>query len=66
VWESETPVEMGICLTSLSLPVYPQEKDLPICQGVGGWAWSAAGPLPGFPGQKGKIWEILLASDAFT
>lgn len=68
MWESEMPVEMGmqVCLISLSLPAYPEEKGLPICQVVGGWVWNTAGPLPGFPGQKGKTWDIPLAADKFT
>ena len=68
MWGPEMPVEMGmqVCLTfSLSLPMYPEEKDLLICWVVGGWVWNAAGPLP-WKGQKGKIWDIPLAADQFT
>lgn len=62
------PVEMGkqVCLPfAISLPMYVQEKGLLICQVVGEWVWNAAGPIPGFPGQKGRIWDIPLAADKF-
>lgn len=68
MWEPEMPVGMGMqgCLTfSVSLPTYPEEKGLPVCPGVCRRVWDAAGPLPGFPGQKGKMWVIPLAADRF-
>lgn len=67
MWEPEMPVGTGmqVCL-AFSLPTYLEQKGLPICLLVGGQVWNAAGPLPGLPGQQGKLWDIPLAADKFT
>lgn len=53
------------CVSPPPFTSQPARRELSPHLSGGGWVGNPAGPLPGFSGRQGKIWDILRAAEEF-